>query len=108
MQGCAPAPFRRAVDNIVDHQRNIVEEFNYNSRGYDLFRYRPRDQGPVAGEDGQGPKILRSCEELPFQRLSHLGIAALNPRSDPLPQNPHLVGESESADDVAARLVDPG
>src|ERR1700734_2092672 len=108
MQGCAPAPFRRAVDDIVNHQRNIVEEFDHNRGGYDLFRYRPRDQGPVASEDGQGPKILRSGEELPLQRLAHLEVAALDPRGDPLPQNSHLVGEPESGNDVAARLSDGG
>src|SRR5580704_4867536 len=66
------------------------------------------NQRPVAGENGQRSEILGAREELPFERFAHLGGATLDPRADPLPQDHHLVGRSESLNDVAAGLIDAG
>ena len=62
----------------------------------------------MAGEDRQRAEVLGARQELPLQRLAHLGVAAFDPGGDATPQCRNLVGESERRDDLSARAVDGG
>src|SRR6516165_6196598 len=98
MKRQATASSFRVVDDIIDHQGDIVEKLDEKRRAYDRWWNVGVAMRAVAREHGKGPKILRSCNKLPFQRLADLAVATVDPMHDLFSQRAHLALKADISD----------
>ena len=96
MQGEPTPPIARAIEQIIDHERHVVEQLECDGGQHHRGRNRRRGYAPVAHKDRERTEVLGRAQELPAQHGIELAVALFGPRRHVAAQPLELVVDPEA------------
>jgi hypothetical protein len=89
-------PVTRAVEDVVDDQRDVVQQLDRGRRTDDLVRRKTRCRPSIAREDGRGTVALGAAAELALDHRADLLVGAAKPVREDVVQPADFHGEPET------------